>query len=379
MRALAACLAIALAAIGHAPARAQAVEPGLYEGTIGTLPIRACFDQSANVAGAYYYLKHLKPIGLRAESEDATHALIESIGYDAPTGGRWAALKQSAAGIIGQWRNGKRRLPITLKPVPFSAGEYSGPCESEEFQAPRLTGSSIEETAAQVAGEAVTTLTYKPGPAFDPGMVEIATFALSGNAQPGDGAINAALREVLPASPDKSGVIECMGMMHLAWGADGNYSHLAQPEVVTPRWVGVLNTYSVYCGGAHPSFWESRQIFDRLTGAEVDPVSWFQPEALQFYEFEGEVSARPKRPVAGLAEGLHALVRKVWPSEDSECAGVIEEGLPGWDIGLGQSGMLFRPELPHSMTACAETVQVPWAELEPFLSETGRAVRASFR
>lgn len=379
MRALAALLVVTLGAASLSPAQAQAIEPGLYEGTIGTLPIRACFDDSTQVAGTYYYLKHLKPIGLGKGEDGSPAALVETLGYEKPTGGKWTALRRAGTIITGQWRDGKRRLPIRLKSVPYTAGEYAGPCEATEFQGPRMAGSSVSESLSEMGGEQLTILTFTPGPAFDQEAVEIASFAITRPVQPGDSTINAALREVLPASSGDSDFLQCLGMMHLAWGTDGEFSHLAQAEVLSSRWLGVLHTNGVYCGGAHPSFWQNRQIFDRETGREIDPSGWFKADALGFYEVESEEPGRAKRPVAGLSDGLHALVRKHWPSEDSECTSVLDDRLPGWDIGLGQGGMTFRPELPHALTACAESVTVPWSELEPYLSAAGRAVRDSLR
>ena len=42
---------------------------GLWEGTIGSLPIRACYDAGDYVQGGkYYYLKHLATISLLSDS-----------------------------------------------------------------------------------------------------------------------------------------------------------------------------------------------------------------------------------------------------------------------------------------------------------------------
>ncbi len=367
------------ATLGAVPAKAERPEKGLYEGTIGTLSIRACFDESTTIAGTYYYLKHLKPIGL-AIGENNPDVVRETTGYEEYTGGQWWSLRHKGETLSGVWRDGRRRLPIRLKQVLYTGGDYTGPCDSKQFQMPRLAGASVKESATEFAGVPVTTLTFDPGPAFDRDSVGISSFVLAGPPQAGDAAINAALRRVLPVGVDDSdsAFLECMGSMHIFWGQDGSFEHMAAPEVLTPRWLGVLNTQGVYCGGAHPNFWQNRQIFDRQSGAEVDPVGWLAKGALQFDEYESADFTGAKRPVAGLSEALYLLVRKYWPSEaEPECTDLIGSGMSGWDIGLGEGGMIFKPELPHVATACVESVTVPWGDLEPFLSEEGQAVRAS--
>lgn len=380
MRWLAALCAAFLALLGLSPVAAQNVEPGLYEGTIGKLPIRVCFDESSINAGTYYYLKHLKPIALRKGEGEDPDVLTEFTGYEERTGGQWLSLRQTGETLSGIWRDGRRRLSIRLKQVLFTGGEFAGPCESKQFLLPRMAGASIKESAADFSGTPLTNLEFVPGPNFDAESVMISSFVLADPAQPGDRAINAALRRVLPIGVDDSdsGFLECMGMMNMSWGWDGNFEHSAQPEVLTARWLGVVHFNGVYCGGAHPSFWQSRQIFDRQSGAEVDPAAWLRKGALRFYEYEDPEGYYPKRPVAGLDDDLFRAVRRYWPREaDDECTAVIEERWGGWDIGLGQGGLIFRPELPHVVTACVESVTVPWADLEPFLSDEGAAVRAS--
>lgn len=373
-------IAAACAALGAVPVKANTLTPGLYEGTIGTLPIRVCFDDSASVAGTYYYLKHLKPIGLFNQDGDA-NALREATGYEENTGGQWRTLRQSGGIITGQWTNGKRRLPIRLKEVLYTGGEYTGPCESKQFLTPRLAGSSIKASAADFATAPVTILEFVPGPGFDAETVFISSFAIAGPAQRGDAAINANLRRVLPVGVDESdsGFMECMGMMHLSWGWDGNFEHVAKPEVLNPRWLGVLHTQGVYCGGAHPNFWEARQVFDRSTGEEADPSAWLRKGALVFYEIDSESPNPPKRPVQALGPEVGALVSQRWSDGDSECRDFLTDSSFGWDLGLGEGGMVFKPELPHVATACIQTVTVPWGDLEPYLSDTGKAVRDSLR
>lgn len=375
-------LALALAVALSTPAQADPLEPGVYEGTIGSLPIRACIDESSMVAGSYYYLKHLRPIALRKDEAKSPDVLTEFTSYEDRTGGEWHSLHQTGETITGKWRDGRRALPIRLTSVTIKVGEYSSPCEARQFLGPRLAAASVVQTPDEFAGVPIIRLAFDHGPYFDAESTAIASFVLAGPPEPGDGPINMALRRVLPVGVDDSDsdFMTCMGDMLAQWGRDGSFEHDAQPEVLTTRWLGVVHTQGVYCGGAHPSFWQSRQVFDRQTGAEVDPAGWLTRQALEFYQYEDPDGFYPKRPVAGLGEELFVIMRRYWPLDyDNECFDVIDGKGYGWDIGLGQGGMIFKPELPHAVTACIESVTVPWADLEPFLSEEGRAVRDSLR
>ena len=370
---------VAFHIVAGAALQAQETPPtdkiGLWEGTIGDLPIRVCFDRNDRVPGTYYYLSQLKPIALQADKDGDAARLIESAGYDKPTGGAWQIKALTARSISGHWTGKGQSLPISLNRALYTESEFGGPCEAPEFLAPRMAGAEIEEHKDTLGAENYISLIYRPGKPFDPDSVEIQTFALLPQQQ-GDPVINAALRKIMPDGQGRSDFAQCMGMMHLAWGTDGDFSHIAMPEVISARWVGVINSRSVYCGGAHPSHWQDRQIFDRASGKEIDPALWFRSDALEIPGGDYQNADAAKQYVQALSPALLSLVEARWPADIIEC--FDDGGFYSWDIGLGGDGLVFKPNVPHAITPCAESITVQWSELGPHLSQAGQAVRSHF-
>lgn len=371
-----ACLALCFASAVQAGGDAKTLAAGLYEGTIGTLAIRVCFDDGYTT-GTYYYLEHLKPIALRPDDKDTPGVLVEKLGFGDDPVAAWHIAENTGETVRGQWRNASRSLPIALERVPYTPAKYTGPCESVEFLAPRMAGGVISSAPATFDGIAYTSLAYVPGQQFNRETISIESFAIE-PVREGDATINRELRKVLPDGSGTSEFMQCMGMMHLQWGTDGEFNHRVSPELVTGDWLGVRHDNSQYCGGAHPNYWLDRQVFDRRTGKEIDPANWLKNTSLIFFEFEAERSFA-KRPVSGLSPPLMALVGKYWPGDNAECWSMSGDAFFGWDMGLAKKGIIFKPEVPHAITPCAESVIVPWSDLTDHLTTEGKAVRDSLR
>ena len=339
------------------------------------MPIRLCFDPGSET-GTYYYIKHLKPIALRLGKDETPGLLAETLGYDKPTGGIWHMESSGKAELSGKWVSAKRTLPIRLKRKPFTKDQYTGPCESPEFLAPRMRGDKVVEAQEVFEGVRYTRLRYVPGPQFDSDSVSITSFALKPE-HIGDASINASLRKVIPDGSGASNFMQCMGMMHLQWGADGDFHHNVSPELIADRWLGVVHINSIYCGGAHPSFWNKRRVYDRHSGEEVDPSRFLTDASFVFYNAESD-DPLSKRLVRHLSEDLKAAVGRNWSAEGADCWEEIRD-FPGWELGLVRNGIVFEPDLPHVIKACGEAVTVPWSQLDGMLSEKGKAVRDSLR
>jgi hypothetical protein len=386
--ALLAPAALAFAALAVTPAAAQEAEPvpapspleGVWSGTVGSYAVMACFESTDGLEGVYYYRSQLQPIALRRADEGA--ALTETVGFDTPTGATWSVERGADGLIIGQWDGevaGKsRQLPIRLSPVAGVPGEVTGMCESSTFVAPRFADSSVEQQEAVFDGVPITQLIWQPGRAFDPSTSAIESFALT-EAQPGDAAINAILRKVMPDGSAKDDFAACMAFTVAFRGWDGDYSISVLPELITDELVSVSTGSSIYCGGAHPSYSDHRQVFDRATGAEIDPSAWLKPEALVFVEAEYAPTNAAKRLITGLAPSLMEQVIANWPeAELADCLG--EDSLVyGWDLGVERAGIVFKPEVPHVATVCAVPVVVRWDQLAPYLSDAGQALAVGLR
>ncbi len=361
MRALPGLLALGLAV----PASAQDLPPwvGVWEGTIGSYPVGACFESFGEGPGrgAYYYLSRLETISLNEEDGEITW-------LESAAGSESEAFWQpamSATHIGGLWmQQGRRNLPIDLKPVAWAAGEWGGPCSSAAFLAPRLGGGDIVAEDAELDGWRYTRRSYRP-PAHFAEDVSIESFSYP-STETGDRAINAALAAYLPKETMDDDFAECVGGALSSVGADGFFSVTAAPTMASRAFLNIAVDSGNYCGGAHPNYYTYDHTFDRHTGEELDLFDWI-----------GE--ARADGEDSTIREALRGLVVARWPAEaEADCRELAAE-TEYWSLGLAREGLVFRPDFPHVATACEEPVTVEWSALEPFLDEEGRGGLARLR
>ena len=378
MRWLAALLALLAtpAAAQDAPAWA-----GAWEGRVGTFPVRLCIDSWGDqpARGAYYYLSQLEPIAL--SEEDGEGGWIER----SPDGGQqalWEVAQQDGERLRGTWRKGRRSLPFDLAPTVWTSTDEGGPCSSDAFLGPRGAGGEVLSAPAELAGWRYTALAYRP-PAHFAEEVFLESFAFPPE-RPGDAAILAALAEEMPAAGGAAKYLRCMGDSIAVNGRDGDYSNVAKPFLVAAAWLATLESYDVYCGGAHPSHGYFHRTFDRQSGEEVQLARWLGDTAVEHKTYEGDEEGydlvRPALRELILARGPTDGEPPEGADEsyDAECRDVARDQ-EFWTFGLSRDGMLFVPSLPHVAAACQATYTVPWSELKPFLNETGRAGLARLR
>jgi hypothetical protein len=352
----------ALALATPATAQDRPAWVGVWQGTVGRSPVRLCIDVWGDgpARGSYYYLSQLEPIAL--SEEDGEGGWIERAPAD-ETEASWNFAEQSATALRGQWRRLRVTHPFDLRPVPWTEGEWGGPCSSDAFLAPRVHPAEIADEPAAKDGWAHTRRLYRP-PAHFAGEVMIESFAFEAR-EPGDAAINAALAAYLPQGAPGDEFVQCLAGAIASLGTDGYFERTVRPGLVSAAFLGVDEANSDYCGGAHPNHWTVSRTFDRRTGEEIDLFDWI-----------GE--ARIDGEDAVIADGLRALVLARWPADSGDCRASAEDA-QFWSLGLAREGLAFTPDLPHVATACEETVTLDWAALEPFLDAEGRAGVARLR
>lgn len=350
------------------PADTPPVWQGVWQGTVGTLPVRVCLARrgGSDSVGSYYYRARLRTI--RLEQQGGSREWVE--GYasaSAPPSPRWRFETVSAALLAGSWRGGGRVLPFRLDRVQANDDE---PCGSLAFNRPRLRPLRVVAARAVKDGVAYTRLTFDPGPAFEDTTLE--SFSLDGDA-PATRRINARLRRDMAAEPDKSEWYECVAGGLGAHGVDGDYQQTIAPVFVTPRWLSATETIGYDCGGAHPDNAMMSLTFDRLTGAEVDLHDWLTAAAV-----ERQAASGAERPLSTVRPAMRRLILAQARGLEPECREAVLDA-EYWDIGLARAGLRFTPDLAHVEQACAEEVLVPWRVLTPYLSAAGRAGLASLR
>lgn len=357
-------IALALALLAQAADPPPPVWQGVWQGTIGALPIRACLQRRTPdyAFGSYYYLSKLRSIRLDQQNGSTVWSEGEVSGRKP----RWTFRNVGGALLTGAWSDGARTLPFRLTRLPGTDTDTG--CGDARYNAPRLRPVTVRSAPARQDGIAYTKLSFDVGPGFD-GVV-IRTFALPG----GDAAtrrINARLRRGMTSDPRRGDWWECLAGSLDSHGSDGDYDDRIAPTLVTARWVAAREGSGTECGGAHPNFGETSLTFDRRTGAEVDLHDWLNAGAV-----ERDASSEPA--IVTIRPALRRAIIAHAGEMEPECrAAAQDEGF--WDIGLARAGLRFTPFMPHVLTPCAEPVLVPWSALRPFLGPAGRAGLATLR
>ena len=339
---------------------------GVWDGTIGTLPVRACFDESADESfGVYFYRSHLETIPLIKDDKGQS---LYSEGWPSDANApRWALTEIAPDEIGGTWTQGSRTLPIRLERVPVAAtGEDEGPCNSMEFEQPRLEGVQVARSKAVKDGVAYTKLTLDHHGHFGD-SIDVESFELPGDS-PAIRAINAALKKAFDEKDEAS----WLGCVRFAFPWGGEHHESFEPRMISHRWLVVNHHWDGYCGGAHPESWNSTQSFDLTSGREIDVLDWFNAKAVKRTVYEGDPEV-----FKTMEPGFGRVVIGRWKG-DGDCEGTIDTE-EWWNFELTRTGFVFTPSLAHVVQACEEDFTVPFSKLLPYLTPEGRKIVAELQ
>ncbi|HEY1605752.1 MAG TPA: hypothetical protein VGF77_09155 [Allosphingosinicella sp.] len=351
--ALAATTAAAAAPAGPAPAW-----QGIWQGNIGTLPVRACFVQRDwGAFGAYYYLSRLQLIPLE-RGENPADGFREGAAPDAKSPG-WTVDSAGPKELTGRWTGNGRTLPIRLARIADPDGDES-PCASLAFHAPRLAGIRIVSQPAAKDGLVYTKLILDHRGRF--GDTKVETFALAGGTE-AVRRIDAKLRE--PLAGDPPAWLDCVRGPLETGSSEGEIDETIAPRLITPRWLTAEDHEDGDCGGAHPDSSNVPLTFDRITGGQVDLNDWLNDKAIK-RESEGPGTPEAKM----LRPEFRGVLLARWKPEDPECDDAVRQ-IDFWTVELTRTGLVFAPELPHVVQACGEDFAMPFARLRPYLSAEG--------
>lgn len=338
---------------------------GVWQGTVGTLPVRACLTRRYDGAGAglYFYSSRLQLIAL--EQQGSSKAWREGAGSaKASPRPTWQFAAVARGVLTGTWIDGIRQLPFRLTRL---ASESDEPCGSLAFNTPRLKPLTVTRTRATLDGVAYTRLFFDPGRALRDD-VKLETFALKG-VDLETSRINVRLFEPFAKKPADNRWWDCIAGGLASPGMGGNYEQTITPTLISPRWLAATMATGYYCGGAHPDGETISLVFDRATGAAVDLNGWLNAAALE-----------PRPDIDKSSFALKPALRRLAMAQDREmeadCRAPVAEA-QFWDIGLTRAGLAFTPGLPHVLAPCANAMIVPWTALAPYLGRAGRAGRAS--
>lgn len=338
---------------------------GVWQGTIGTLPVQACYDGGEYSSdGKYFYSKRLKTIPLIADDKkpgDLTEGWADSKGV-----ARWRMTSIGKHQAAGAWSGNGKTLPIRLTRVAFVVDEdFDRRCSSLAFVQPILDATRIVKSAARIKGLPAERWAL----AAPDGSISVTSFQLLGSG-PALAAINRRLRE--PFDKSEEGWKWCLRNAR-SFGA--HYQDSTETKLVTNRWLSVNAHNDSFCGGAHPNTSNQAILFDRRTGAVVNLYDWLAAGNVHREKVEGY-----EETLDTLKNPLRAAVIKRHPRNagGDECRETIQ-ATDSWLLELKATGIAFTPDLPRVVMACGDAVELPWAALAPFLNPAGKREVAALR
>lgn len=341
---------------------------GLWQGTIGTLDVMTLLTP-ADCGAGYYYKKHLLGIELIEKERRQGGIWLESPGTDHEAKWVFSALSPDGRTLSGEWhsRDGKRQLPIHLTlaaPTPSTPGENGKPrydCSPHDkaFNAPRI---------AQARQKRVVSPSDLVFQGVD-GSYRYRTVALL------DGRINGF---TLPNSRHNPRLQQAMEEWENANVSEfyGCAQGMARLNETTPDFSFELSplfwnkttlvlreNYSAYCGGAHPSGGvSSYRVWDLIADRPVNIWTWI---AGSDAEYSGRIASQKLRDL------IAARYSRRNETGENSCADALDSQ-EFYLMYPTKTGMVFTPSLPHVIQACVDDIQIPWAEMRPFLSPAGR-------
>jgi hypothetical protein len=356
---------LAIAAVMQMATPAAAEKPelaGIWQGTVGNQPIRACFNEREwGTFGGYYYLDHLKAIPLQ-QPEGAPQTFVEGNDERDAKAPRWTIERAADDKLTGGWSQGTKRLAIQLTRVPgIKLGDFETPCGSTAFHEPRLRGVRTVQKPARRDGISYARLVLDDRGHFGD-EVAVESFALEGSSA----AVRRINRRFTPSGPNGAdGWLSCI-TSGWNYGPHAEWGETFKPRMFTRRWLTVSYELGYYCGGPHPDSSSETLTFDRRTGAEVDLYEWLSPRATErVISKSGAVQATKLRPA------FRELLLRGHVIKDAECREVLERS-DYWGIELTRTALVFTPTLAHVELGCSDEFPMSFAALAPYLSDAGK-------
>lgn len=341
--------AVLLAVVGSCSA--QEAWRGIWEGTIGQMPVRVCFDGNGGDDSRYYYLKYGKDILLQRAKDEEGSWLEGDESADKP-GGKWRVSQDGADTMRGTWQNSStsKQLPIVLKRTVLPLGQERSLCEAEYFFKPVADAARLVAGPVQAFGrhsyQKLATRVQKRGDSnFEPEAVVLRDFGANGAAV--NEQLQARLRKRLAQNHDTrmNGLME--STEEVVWLSD---RWLSMRETEWPKGHGISSI----------SMWF--ETWDLSTGARFDLWRWFNASAGAWHEETGNDG------VEQVFTPSKALSRAIGRFGDNGG----DPGCKGQDKSW--SGPRLAPggiEFEAGYGPCMDIAVASFKKLRPFLNEEG--------
>ncbi|CAM4145635.1 hypothetical protein [Deinococcus marmoris] len=320
---------------GGVPNPPEWTRSGVYSGLLGTGAITLGLDIQDSDSSRYFYAG--RPLDLRLTTFHSGETLIlqeevrRSLG-SAPVVTGCFTLTRTGGALRGSWKapGTVKTLRVSLEPLNVAKLPLKLPSSpglqklrsSDPLAFVKLNRAWVVAADGRSVREPLSGLEYPRLPDASP-------------------ALQAALQDRLLFNAVNA--LECGSNLPEDSRGDG-YSLNAGVTLLTPRLISLREDVDYYCGGAHPDNFTVGLILDRVKGRPV-PLAALWP------------SLTPTR--------LKALYLAAFTSDPaSECDDVLREMDSSFAVSLSSGGLTLTPDtLPHVVTACAESVVIPYGQL----------------
>ncbi|MFK2891053.1 RCC1 domain-containing protein [Dyella flagellata] len=351
---------------------------GVWRGTIGNAEVMVCLQAEQPFSqSSYYYLRHGFSIPLDfADNSGAILNEASSNGrefdYSKPTA-VWTLQPAAGRRMDGIWKtaDGSRTLPIHLVRVMSLDTGNGASCDSTVPNDP----SRLAFNAPRVASQKLS-ITQMPGGLRRIGALDghVSMTELPASVPNADN-FNHAMRAWL--AEEIAGYYDCA----LSNGGSADFNESYDISFLSPPWLVARESYSVYCGGAHPSGGTAGySIWNLETGKTVDPWDFLKDSKWDYVkevDHCDNANNCSRRPPPKLNEILTARF-----NEDNagtgDCSDSLDSGIsPGYLLHMDKNGLIFSTDFPHVIQACDEDIALPWKTVAPFLTPLGKTVMQS--
>lgn len=339
------------------------VRSGVWRGTLGMHQVMVYLDRcNTGEDSQYYYLNHRFGIVLNKQDPEGT-TWTEVSGKSDSANAQWQLAPPVGNHLSGEWisADGQRRLPISLTRafVPKDGGNAcSGPNQlpmQQAYDAPRVAAQKLKVSKLADGLRRVSVLDdHVKTVELPDDAAHAATF-------------NSAQRAWL--TDNIAGYYDCA----LQTSAPPEFNQSRAIVLRAGTWVGVEESYSASCGGPYPAGGVSGyQTWDLVTGKIVEPWTWIKDSKVQCDYATDCGFAAPK--------GLNAIIlaEATRNKDGDDCAAAVNTN-NAYQLRPAAKGLVFSTSFAHVIQACDEAIEIPYAQLQPFLTKAGNDATAAIQ
>lgn len=329
---------LAVIALAFTPLLANAADlAGVWQGTLGKSAITACFNGADGEQGSYYYQRILTPIQL-------TQAHNNAPWVEAGNTGLWTLGKPQGDTLAGAWSKttDANSLPLALKRISTEG------CGSDTYNAP------MEAAPLPVKTEKKS---FENHPYLLKAQGAQVTIKLAGDSQ----AIQKINQQLAALAVSDEAQADYFQERREYLGRNGS-GYTSEIDVEPTYWSSQFITVKFYrwaAGtGARGISW-GLHSWNLQTGERVDPWTWLGGQQKWYDVYSGHVKL-PARFSAWLAKQT---------TTDEGCQAITDSD--SFDLSFNTQGLQLSTRATGD--GCDNDLSFTWAQLEPVLTEPGKA------